>query len=604
MNEGQALIYCRVSTRKQEDEGTSLGTQEEACIKHAKALGYTIGHVTRETFSGAELWERPLLNEDRATLRGRQYAALISYATDRLSRNPIHLAIIAEECARVGVELIFVSEPLENTKEGALIRYVKGYAADMEREKIRDRNMRGKHAHVRAGNVQTWGFPPFGYRIERIHDAANPHTRPRAVRIIHEEEAAIVRRIYRMVGDDGLSLSSVVRQLNAEGVPSPGTGRYERRGPDWSPRWGLSQVSRLIRRPDYKGECFALTTELGAAGKRVPRERADWVSLPESATPALVDLELWERAQKVAATKRTHKAPDAQHPYLLRGRIFCSVCGLPLRSTPDHGRFIYRCSSRETPAGKCSGKPVPAGDALPKTGLPRDESGRLLPITAEMREHLELIPGVDTAVWQHVAMTLQNPELIEAEVERQRTIGPDPTLQGDLAAAKRMHAEKTSKQRRLLEQFSASSDDNFPWDLVKGEIGRLEKEKTAVGATVDDLEERISHQTAATARLEELTRYCERVAHNLDTLNFEERRLAVEALGVTVRATGRDATIHYAIPSLNGEAVSGKGDQLFRSWVSPTRQCRKRASGCALPSRTPAENSRRTGSRSISLRPT
>ena len=35
------------------------------------------------------------------------------YATDRLARDPIHLAIIAEECDRAGAELIFVSEPLD-----------------------------------------------------------------------------------------------------------------------------------------------------------------------------------------------------------------------------------------------------------------------------------------------------------------------------------------------------------------------------------------------------------------------------------------------------------------------------------------------------------
>ena len=29
-----ALVYCRVSTKGQQEEGTSLETQAEACIKH------------------------------------------------------------------------------------------------------------------------------------------------------------------------------------------------------------------------------------------------------------------------------------------------------------------------------------------------------------------------------------------------------------------------------------------------------------------------------------------------------------------------------------------------------------------------------------------
>jgi DNA invertase Pin-like site-specific DNA recombinase len=47
-----ALIYCRVSTNKQE---ASLASQERACLAHAKSLGFTVGEIVRETFSGAQL---------------------------------------------------------------------------------------------------------------------------------------------------------------------------------------------------------------------------------------------------------------------------------------------------------------------------------------------------------------------------------------------------------------------------------------------------------------------------------------------------------------------------------------------------------------------
>ena len=41
----------------------------------------------------------------------------------------------------------FVTEPLDNSPEGHLIRYVKGYAAQIEREKIIDRTVRGRMAN-------------------------------------------------------------------------------------------------------------------------------------------------------------------------------------------------------------------------------------------------------------------------------------------------------------------------------------------------------------------------------------------------------------------------------------------------------------------------
>src|SRR5437660_667077 len=64
-----ALIYCRVSTKSQEEEGTSLDSQAQACVAHAETLGYAVGRVTREVFTGAELWDRPLLARDRADIK-------------------------------------------------------------------------------------------------------------------------------------------------------------------------------------------------------------------------------------------------------------------------------------------------------------------------------------------------------------------------------------------------------------------------------------------------------------------------------------------------------------------------------------------------------
>jgi DNA invertase Pin-like site-specific DNA recombinase len=48
--QGAAIIYCRVSTKRQEDEGTSLDSQEAACVTHAQTLGFTSWRVTREVY--------------------------------------------------------------------------------------------------------------------------------------------------------------------------------------------------------------------------------------------------------------------------------------------------------------------------------------------------------------------------------------------------------------------------------------------------------------------------------------------------------------------------------------------------------------------------
>jgi len=72
-----ALIYCRVSTKNRQEEGTSLDTQADACVKHAESLGYTISRVTKEVYSGAGLFDGPILAQDRIDLRAGQFQALI-----------------------------------------------------------------------------------------------------------------------------------------------------------------------------------------------------------------------------------------------------------------------------------------------------------------------------------------------------------------------------------------------------------------------------------------------------------------------------------------------------------------------------------------------
>ena len=60
----KAAIYCRVSTEVQEQEGTSLQTQLEACLKYCQLKGYEVAHQLSEAWSGLSL-ERPRLAELR-----------------------------------------------------------------------------------------------------------------------------------------------------------------------------------------------------------------------------------------------------------------------------------------------------------------------------------------------------------------------------------------------------------------------------------------------------------------------------------------------------------------------------------------------------------
>src|SRR5262245_25336633 len=91
-----AIVSCRVSTTKQEEEGVSLDSQARACVARAEELGYSVGRITQEVYTGGEL-DRPLLSRDIDDVAARRFQAVIVYSIDRLSRDTSHLTYLYVE---------------------------------------------------------------------------------------------------------------------------------------------------------------------------------------------------------------------------------------------------------------------------------------------------------------------------------------------------------------------------------------------------------------------------------------------------------------------------------------------------------------------------
>ncbi len=165
-NTPPALVYCRVSTRRMA-EGTSPASQRAACVGHAARRGYRVARVTEEVHSGADLFDRPQLARDRAAIRAGDFKAVIAYSVDRLTRNPAHLTLLADECARAGCRLIFVTSHGVNAGADSSAHRDEAYAAEVERAKIVERMSRGRRTKLRQGRPTFNGWNLFGYRADR-----------------------------------------------------------------------------------------------------------------------------------------------------------------------------------------------------------------------------------------------------------------------------------------------------------------------------------------------------------------------------------------------------------------------------------------------------
>lgn len=158
----RAIVYSRVSTDAQERDGTSLETQERACLELAADRGWRVMRCIRDAASGGTL-ERAGIEELRDALRRGEADVVVSYAVDRLSRSQNHIGILFDDFERANARMEFVTERFEDTAVGRFILAARAFIAEVEREKIAERTMRGKVERARSGRIpQGTGAGCFG----------------------------------------------------------------------------------------------------------------------------------------------------------------------------------------------------------------------------------------------------------------------------------------------------------------------------------------------------------------------------------------------------------------------------------------------------------
>lgn len=498
----QAAIYVRVSTRAQREDGASLETQEEACRTTLAELGHdpAAARLYVEQHTGVELWERPALTELRAAIRTQEVDLLIVYDDDRLAREPAHLGVVLSEADFYGCEIVFVVSTTDNSPEGQLVRYVRGFASKQEWIRIRDRSYRGHRGRVAKGLPIVGCRPPYGYTWadeQRSRLVPDPVTSPVMVRIFESVAA-------------GTSARKVAASLTAEGVPTP-SGRCA--------VWSGNSITKLIREPVYIGRRDALRYETytvqvpGVGRKKRIRDRDEPVTVP-NVVPALVSEELAAAAVHQLAANKTYSTRNNRDPErtLLRGGIArCGYCGRALSlDTTNRGFDFYQCTGQR------------------RYGCPYFAMG---------------VAKLDGLVWGKVEEIVLNPDVVANEVARQRE--GDATT-SDLAAIDRRTAELQRRQSNLIRRVADVDDDDVAAMFNKeirdlaGQLRTLAGERESIVRVRDD-------RDAARAQLDALAAWSDRVRANLQTLTYDEKRLALTALGVQVKLWATDHAPRYEI---------------------------------------------------------
>ena len=342
----RAAVYARKSTEQTgvSDELRSVARQVEQARTYAKANGWLVddAHIfVDDGISGAEFAARPGLSRLLLALKPQSlFQILIVSEESRLGRETIETAYMLKQLITAGVRVFSYLENRErtiNTPIEKAMLSLQTMSDELEREKSRVRTFDALKSRAQAG--KTVGGRCFGY--ENVRSADGVH------RVVHVDEAAVVRRIFTMAAQQ-FGLSRIAKTLNEEGLPSPRPQQGRPAG------WAPSSIRAVLRRDLYRGVAVWNKTrkrDQWGVKHQHPRPERDWLRV-DVPTLAIVDEALWAAAHAAMAQQRTQfgQARRVRSPgrlaggdgtdtrYLLAGLLECSHChgGMEVR-TRSHG---------------------------------------------------------------------------------------------------------------------------------------------------------------------------------------------------------------------------------------------------------------------------
>ena len=516
-------IYARVSSEQQREENT-IASQTASLIEFAKGHDLEVPQewvFEDEGYSGATL-ERPGLECVRDLAAEGLIQVVLVYAPDRLSRKYAYQILLIEELARHGVETLFVKAPQGASAEDQLLVQFQGMIAEYERAQILERSRRGKRYRAHAGEVSVMSGAPYGYRYIRKTDEA-----PAAYTVL-ETEARVVRRVYEMYTEEGLSIGEITRRINAEGIPTRKV----------SARWERSTVWAVLRNSAYRGvACFGktrvssrtrvirpqrrrgVTTPSMTAGHERPRE--EWIEIP---VPALVSQDSFARAQELLQENKVRSRRRTIDPSVVQGLVSCQKCSYAFSRTST------RTSARKIHYYKCIGS-----DGWRKLGGPVCDNGGCV------RQDL-----LDQIVWAEVIKLLEDPTLIQQELDRRLAAArsSDPTKKREQS----LQRELTHVGKAIERLVNAYQEGLLSIEQLRERMPALRHREQTLRAELQAIADQVNDGAAFLRLAETLTAFLTRLRTAAETLSVTERQRIVRLVVKEVLVGDDTITIRHSIP--------------------------------------------------------
>ena len=357
---------------------------------------------------------------------------------------------------------------------------------------------------------------------------------------IDEDEASLVRIIFKWTTVDRLSAIRIQARITAMGEPTYG---QRRKMPRAATKWTSAMVLNILQNETYTGKWIY--------GKKSMRMRPE--DRIVATVPAIIDRETYELAKSVRRSNRLTSPSNARYKYLLGGLIHCGNCGLAYcGATWQIGkekktRRYYLCNGRsqwkKLAREKCSGKAIKA--------TPLEE-----------------------VVWEDVKAFILDPDVVINQLRELRAPG-DEDLAEQLAEAEQ-RIQKLKRQERNALRMAAESTE-LDVQALDNLLREIHDSIETMELYRDDLQK--SHIRGEQLE-KELFGVAERLAtlrERVDQASFEDKRRAVVELvrGIHIASEEIDGkntaivTITYRFDQVP-DVLQGRGTLVPEETLRPT----------------------------------
>ena len=314
--------YCRVSTDKS-DQINSLETQKEFFLEYSKRTGDNLIKLyADEGISGTKIKNRKEFQRMLADAEKGLFDMVVVKDISRFARNTVDLLQSVRKLKSLGIETQFLTANMTSMGNSEFVLTIFGALAQEESANTSKRIKFGKKMNAEKGRVPNIVF---GYD-KTIGDYFKLS--------INEEEAKVIRQMYKWYTEEGYGGSKIANMLNERGIKT-------KRGNNWS----QNSVCRILTNEIYTGKIINGKEEIAdfLTGQRKEKDESEWLVTirPEL---RIIEDEVFDKAQDILkgrhdSFKITHERQS--NKYLFSTLIKCKECGWSFRRTVRQYKNTY-----------------------------------------------------------------------------------------------------------------------------------------------------------------------------------------------------------------------------------------------------------------------